>query len=1364
MRTPSRNLAVVGLLAFLFVTLSLKAATLTGMVQKATGGWATNAVLLFFPSNTPAVINGGFTLSPSARSVVGSNGWVSNQLLMGNYRFTVDQSTRDWGTLSIPSGDGTYNLWSLLSSTNILFDTNISQYVPRSEFLAASNYLFSISGGGGGGEVSTAQLNAASNHLFLLLTNYDNFSSNFLYTNLIARGVTTSNGIVALYGPQVAGLSNLIVAATNGILASVVDLDTTLYNLLHGEWVDGDTVRILEATNFAKSLVTVASNGIINLHGPQIAGLSNRVANLDGSTNALDAARIAAESTNATQTTFEASSTVALTNLANSFSAALTNLANAYSVALTNRADTNYILVNNVSNLLVAVSNRFDLFSVALTNRAATNYILVNNASNFLVSVSNRLDLFTTALTNFGYVIGANGTNYANAISNGVIVAATNIAQSAIANSNAFGSTVPLPVVWLDASRATNATGTAPQVWPDITGHGYDATNLVAANCPTLNANRINGLPAFTFDGVNDNFILKGFSSATMTTNTTVYLVYRALGAPSTTYIFAAQGNSTFAFDGAVDFVATASDSYWYPYGVAAAASPSANVHSNAWSVAGLSFNGGIGAGATYRTRINGMGLQEQAATANSLSTTGVVALGGHWTAAQTLTVAGSFDLAEVMIWTNALSVAQCVQVEDYLLKKYGMAGNQLVFDGDSNVYGYGVTAGSNIAALAVQSMAGTNGYTAVNVGFSGLNSAVWLSNLYTNVLPSIRPNAQYVLSPPVKNDFRASVSTNTSISNIWVGVTELVKRGAQVFVTDVLPDNGGGNASYDQNRINFALRFRSMATNRSGIVWVPLSASISASNANNNAALYSLPDGVNADHLTNAGAAVFASDVVNALRPGTIENLTVSSNLLVGGSITANNTGSNNAPVSFAGFTAAGLLQRTYVPSAGGGEANVTGEISVTNDAVYRFGMTYGKSGVTNLLRSVQAGYGLVGTNQNTNNIFAVDPTVIATVAWANAVSNLAYTLALNNSNLSYAIGTAGTNFSLAASNAVRLVAGLDETNHANAILQSATNLAYVLAQSASNLSYAIGTAGTNFTLLRGTNFPPAIANGGGQQASTNITVGLGVRQRITITTNASFKLVFTGTPLNGESISVGVSNTSASILYVTNTAYNVAVASNDTVWPVAATSVRWFDFISQTNWNTGTARWEVIGGSQKEMEIGVGTLNGFLAMSTNAENSKVVVSNTYIPQASSMTLSNLAGTGALTNWPVATNLIAQVVTNTVLNVLGAGSGSTNYVFTCFTNSINAFVCGSSNAHIASVSGGVAGAVIPFSIDFTNLSASVWGFTFSAGTNSWLFAGPYGTNAPTVMTNGTRFRLAGELNGSNAVVGWTTFNPAKFP
>lgn len=71
----------------------------------------------------------------------------------------------------------------------------------------------------------------------------------------------------------------------------------------------------------------------------------------------------------------------------------------------------------------------------------------------------------------------------------------------------------------------------------------------------------------------------------------------------------------------------------------------------------------------------------------------------------------------------------------------------------------------------------------------------------------------------------------------------------------------------------------------------------------------------------------------------------------------------------------------------SGVGEVNVNGEISITNAT--KIGLVYGKAGVTNLLRSLQAGNGIVKTNQGTNIVTAIDPAIVASQANITALSN---------------------------------------------------------------------------------------------------------------------------------------------------------------------------------------------------------------------------------------------------------------------------------------------------------------------------------------------------------------------------------------
>jgi hypothetical protein len=79
----------------------------------------------------------------------------------------------------------------------------------------------------GAGDVTTAQLNTASNTLNSALVANDTTTSNALRSAFIANDTTTSNGIVSLYGPQVAGLTNIALGKVDE--SSGVSTNQTLY-------------------------------------------------------------------------------------------------------------------------------------------------------------------------------------------------------------------------------------------------------------------------------------------------------------------------------------------------------------------------------------------------------------------------------------------------------------------------------------------------------------------------------------------------------------------------------------------------------------------------------------------------------------------------------------------------------------------------------------------------------------------------------------------------------------------------------------------------------------------------------------------------------------------------------------------------------------------------------------------------------------------------------------------------------------------------------------------------------------------------------------------------------------------------------
>jgi hypothetical protein len=101
---------------------------------------------------------------------------------------------------------------------------------------------------GGTGEVSTAQLNGASNAvvaiviandtttsngLVTLLTQYDTTTSNALRTAFLAADITTSNGVVTL-------LQANDITTSNGVVAVLVANDTTTSNALRAAYLTAD--------------------------------------------------------------------------------------------------------------------------------------------------------------------------------------------------------------------------------------------------------------------------------------------------------------------------------------------------------------------------------------------------------------------------------------------------------------------------------------------------------------------------------------------------------------------------------------------------------------------------------------------------------------------------------------------------------------------------------------------------------------------------------------------------------------------------------------------------------------------------------------------------------------------------------------------------------------------------------------------------------------------------------------------------------------------------------------------------------------------------------------------------------------------
>ncbi len=218
---------------------------------------------------------------------------------------------------------------------------------------------------------------------------------------------------------------------------------------------------------------------------------------------------------------------------------------------------------------------------------------------------------------------------------------------------------------WWDASDASTITTVSGRVsqWNDKSGNGVNATQTTANNRPSNSAQTLNGRAVMTFDGSNDIMSFTG----TARTDETQFVVVRSnmvAGVVSTQQILgdASSGfglNATIKNDGAANSdlfaqcggfsVGTTAARYQFPANNPFGPAVVSHIRSSA--------SGGI-------LRTDGV----QRATCTTSNSYALARIGG---------VGSSFPLngyiAEIVIYSRALSVADVRRVERYLGAKWGL-------------------------------------------------------------------------------------------------------------------------------------------------------------------------------------------------------------------------------------------------------------------------------------------------------------------------------------------------------------------------------------------------------------------------------------------------------------------------------------------------------------------------------------------------------------------------------------------------------------------------------------------------------------------------------------------------------------------
>lgn len=245
-----------------------------------------------------------------------------------------------------------------------------------------------------------------------------------------------------------------------------------------------------------------------------------------------------------------------------------------------------------------------------------------------------------------------------------------------------FETTLPTSLIDAEAEDSALTGGTTVSYWYDINNSSTakrDASGGGASTLPYYYANCMSGLPCIRFDGTNDLLTFDG--SFLVGVDYTIFVVEQRRAATANYFLGNTASPSTntaieFGYTGtSVVRFAQGSSANYYTVGtspaIAAYTAPSPRLHS---FVNATIANGGT---STFSHYLNG------SATASSLTSVGTPALStltAYANAAIGSNNSGGAsyfngDIGELIFYSRALKSEERVAVEDYLLKKWAIAG-----------------------------------------------------------------------------------------------------------------------------------------------------------------------------------------------------------------------------------------------------------------------------------------------------------------------------------------------------------------------------------------------------------------------------------------------------------------------------------------------------------------------------------------------------------------------------------------------------------------------------------------------------------------------------------------------------------------
>lgn len=253
--------------------------------------------------------------------------------------------------------------------------------------------------------------------------------------------------------------------------------------------------------------------------------------------------------------------------------------------------------------------------------------------------------------------------------------------------------------LWLDASSLSLNNNDPVNLWSDISGNAYNASQSTSSRQPTFLTNQINGLPTVKFDGTDD---LLSFSSNFTSGDITYFMINRS-SSPNLGIVFVSQKHLVLSESNLISTLYT---------------SPNVRYRmsrpNNTFSIFSFQTDGTI-SGSTLDLKSGNISVSY---TRNSLANRTSTSIGNF------ASLPFNGDIAEVLIYDEVLNGAKRKIIGEYLGAKYNLTT-------EGGFYAFGSSHGNDLIGIGQESdgnhITADNGSEVVITNPSNLNDGEYL-------------------------------------------------------------------------------------------------------------------------------------------------------------------------------------------------------------------------------------------------------------------------------------------------------------------------------------------------------------------------------------------------------------------------------------------------------------------------------------------------------------------------------------------------------------------------------------------------------------------------------------------------------------